>query len=197
MAEEFEHLKFFHLLHAMIRVDEHHADPERSREVMAWVTGEGPRLRKVMTQDQRRLVMLAISIFRLQQSAPSRAILKEEVERQDKSEAMETLLREYDGLKKDIPIYSVNDCESLLKEMTEDWKVYAFITHAKHAINIARSGVTSDKKGEPDPRGPEDARLYMLKQLQSGLFMDETGAEGSTRPPTSFGKPTRKASRQF
>jgi hypothetical protein len=158
--------KFLKLLHSMVRVDTDPADPQRSTDVMIWATDKGVRLNRALTHDQRRLLAIVVSYFRELRNAPSLTILRDRVQRQDKSEPMEFILSEYEKFASSFDTYHVHDMDALLSDITNDFDTMSFMAAMQKAMQIANMGVTGDGKYEKDMRGVQDARMFVLKELQ-------------------------------
>lgn len=184
MSLDVDNQSYLKLLHAMIRQDGSLHEPDRSRNVMLWASDKTTAIGRVITLDQRRLMSLALEEFRIHGKAPSLAILQQRVESSDKGEAMEALLKEYnsgDGL----PEYSAYDADALLDDVAKNWKKVQFSSLLVHAMQITNGAVQGDpRKKEKDMAGPDDARMYLMRELQSNLFSTEMinvgGAIGAT-----------------
>lgn len=184
MSLELNNQNYLKLLHAMIRQDGSLSEPERSRDVLLWATDKGSALGKILTFEQRRLMGLMIEYFRSHQKAPSLVILRHRVETADKGQGMEDLLKEYEGI--DFPEYTKYDADALFVEIAAEWKKYHFGSILEQAMRINVMGVQGDpKKREKDLSGPEDARMYMLKELQSPLFANEAVNIGGSMAETA------------
>jgi len=186
MSIELENLNFCNLLHAMIRQDDSLREPDRSRAVMLWALDKAPALGRIMTLEQRRLTTIALQYFRTNKSAPSYTIFKQRVESTDKADGMLLLLQEYEGHASTLPEYMPLDLDAIYEKMADAWKRYQFSAILSHASTIAAMGVQGDPKTKkPDLNGPDDARMYLLKELQSPLFANEMGNIGGTIAATA------------
>lgn len=184
---EVSNVYFLRLLHAMLRDDNSEADPERSRNVVAFMAERGTALGKVLTFDQRRLAALVLEYFRTHQNAPSLKVLSDLVFAADKSEAMMALLTEYNEYVADFEVWTSLDAGHLLDQVTEAWMAAAFAHALRKAQTIVASGVTGDvRAGEKESlRGLSDARMYLLKELQSPAFSMGAGNVGGSMAETA------------
>jgi RecA/RadA recombinase len=180
MNLELDNQKYFKLLHAMLRDDSSPNDPERSRSVMLWAANKGVSLTRTLTFAQRRLMSMAVGFFRSNQQAPSFAILNERVNAADKGDDMAALLKEYKD-SGEFPEFTAHDAEPLFQDISSEWKRAQFTQMLHEALAINTSGIPGDpKKKTEDMRGPDDARMYLMKEMQSGMFVPEFANQGGS-----------------
>jgi hypothetical protein len=180
---QIETTSHYELFRAVLRRENDPADRERVKGVMDFISTQPETLSKFLTADEFRLIGLIVDHWRVHKEGVSRHELGEIVHRQDKSDAMTTILKIYDDY---IPsfhgTYDSVTTQSVVHRCLDDYRDAMFRDYLGLARSIVDGGITpipeKGKKAEPDRIGLKDARTFLMEKLQSPLFSNGRTDEG-------------------
>lgn len=173
----------YELLHALLRKEKDEADTARCRKVLIWASDNLNAIGNVLDVEEARLFGVLWKQWTKYQDIVSSKELAELAHKEDKSEGMISILKAYDEFAPSFNAYDAIDAQSVLGRCIDYFQKYLFTNVMRMARQIVESGIVSEKKGEPNLIGIEDARLYLINHLESGLFRRVVGGSMKTKAP--------------
>jgi hypothetical protein len=174
---------FFHILHTLLRHDELGYDPDEKAKAVQWVRTNNATLRKVLSSEEWRVVMVFYGHWEKHKIAPNRKLMNDLVRAEQKCEPMLQMLEQYDLYAEDFEERSYLDLDLFLDQRKLDYERYTLAKQLDIATQIALGSVpnlrlNSKSKDLVTLTGPRDAIRFLFSRFQEGVLLDSTKRVG-------------------